>query len=119
VKDATVQHDIVPNQHVISDNGRKTIFDAGHWAVAMHDTAVLNVGSGANHNTIHFSTDDTIVPDAGLGSDGNITDNTTARRNECAVVNLRGLAIDSDDADVGTVIDHRIFHSERCGKTDE
>jgi hypothetical protein len=34
-------------------------------------------------------------------------------------MNLWGLAIDSDNADVGTVIDHRIFHSERCGKTDE
>ena len=114
-----MQHDIVPNEHVISDDGRKTIFNAGHWAVAVHDTAVLNVGSGANHNPVHFSANDAIVPDAGLRSDGNITDNATARRNECAGVNLRGLAIDSDNADVGTVIDHRIFHSERCCNTDE
>ena len=113
-----MQHDIVPNQRVISDDGRKTIFNAGHWAIAVHDTAVLNVGSGANHNTIHFSADDAIVPDAGLRSDGDITDNATPRRNECAVVNLWGLAIDSDNADVGTVIDHRIFHNERCGTTD-
>ena len=81
-----MQHDIVANEHVISDNGRKTIFNAGHWAVAVHNSAVLNVCSGANHNTIHFSADDAIVPDAGLRSDGDITDNATAGRNECAVV---------------------------------
>ena len=113
-----MQHDIVANEYIIPDNGRKAIFNAGHWTVAVHDTAVLNICSGANHNTVHFSANDAIVPDAGLRSDGDITDNTAARRNECAVVNLWGLAIYSDNADVGKVIDHRIFHSERCGNTD-
>ena len=64
----------------------------------MDHRAILDVAARANHDPVGIGADHAIIPNACLCADGDITDNAAPRRNECAVVNLRGLAIDSDNA---------------------
>ena len=88
----------------------------------MDDAAVLDIGAGTDNYAVYLGADNAIVPDARLGADGNIANDPATRRDKGAVVDLRRLAVDRNDADIGSpeiLGDHsRFFQSDICGKTD-
>ncbi len=53
----------------------------------MHNSAVLNVGAGANMNVINIATENTTVPNAGFGGDGHTTYHNCSCGDECSDVN--------------------------------
>jgi hypothetical protein len=115
MQNTTVQHNIMPNEHIIADDRWKAVLNPRHGAVAVDDAAVLNICPRANNHTVYLRTDDAIVPKAGLCADGNITHNSATRRDEGTIVNLRTFAIQRDDADICAGIGHLFFHSLKCG----
>ena len=109
-------------QDVIADIRRITVFDPRHRPVAMDDAAVLDIGAGTNDDAVYLSADNAIIPDAGPCADGNIANDPATWRDKGAVVDLRRLAVDRNDADIGSpeiLGDHsRFFQSDICGRTE-
>ena len=92
-QNAAVHHRQMADQHIIADQRRKTLGLAGARAVAMDDAAILHVGARADDDAVDVGTDHAIVPDARIRADLDIADDAASRRDEGAVMNARGLAV--------------------------
>ena len=115
---ATVKHDVVTDQNVLTDDGRKSVGYTRHRSVAVDNATVLNIAPSADDDPIDLGSNDAVVPDACFRSDGNIADDPASRCDEGAVVDLRRFASDGDDADIGAWYHSMTFQSERCGRTE-
>ena len=98
-----MEHHIMSDEYVFSDNRWKSVRQPRHWPITMDDTAVLNIASCADNNSINLGTDDTIIPDTCLWSDGDISDYSTPRGDKGAVVNARRFTPNRDDADIASI----------------
>jgi hypothetical protein len=88
-----VEHNIVSDQNVFSNDRREAILDPRHWSVAVNDAAVLNIAPSADDDPIDLGSNDAVVPDACFRSDRNIADDPASRCDEGAVVDLRRFGI--------------------------
>jgi len=100
LKHTAMHHRHMPDQHIVADQCRKALRMAGARAVAMDHAAILHVGARADNDAVHIGADHAIVPDTCICADLDIADDPAPRRDKCAVVDTRGLAMQADDRDV-------------------
>src|SRR3546814_17579932 len=88
--------DLMADQHILADDRREALGAVRHRAVAMNDAAVLNVRSRTDDDMADVGAQHAIIPDADVGPDRHIADDTATRREEGAGVDPRRLAVDAD-----------------------
>jgi hypothetical protein len=89
-----VQHHHMADQNVITDRRRKSLGVSGSWRINMYDCAVLDVGSLADLDAVHITTQNAIIPDAGFRADFDIAYDVAAGRYERGIMNIRRMTVE-------------------------